>query len=215
LKIVPYELSLQRGLDFLSDLPTASADLILTDPKSVSVETQVLNASEEVFASESRVENFLQQVYRVLRPNSHFYLFVDLEWMFVSKSLAETLRFKVWKPLIWDRVIEAAGDRYASRYSFVLFLEKGKRKLNDLGIADVLRYPQRATEGSWEKSVPLLEVLIKQSTRPNELVIDPFVGSGETGIAAMTLGRRFLGGGASASAHAALATVKIGSLISP
>jgi DNA modification methylase len=36
-------------------------------------------------------------------------------------------------------------------------------------------------------------VLIRQSTAPGELVIDPFMGSGSVGVAATGLGRRFGG----------------------
>ena len=37
------------------------------------------------------------------------------------------------------------------------------------------------------------EVLINQSTQPGEVVADPFMGSGSVGVAALRLGRRFLG----------------------
>jgi site-specific DNA-methyltransferase (adenine-specific) len=36
-------------------------------------------------------------------------------------------------------------------------------------------------------------VLITQSSQPGELVADPFMGSGSAGVAALRLGRRFLG----------------------
>jgi len=47
------------------------------------------------------------------------------------------------------------------------------------------------------------EILIRQSSAPGELVIDPFVGSGFTGVAAARLGRRFLGNDVCAEAVAA------------
>jgi 16S rRNA G966 N2-methylase RsmD len=43
------------------------------------------------------------------------------------------------------------------------------------------------------KPVALLEELIGVSSRPYDLMLDPFAGSGATGVAAMRLGRRFLG----------------------
>jgi DNA modification methylase len=46
------------------------------------------------------------------------------------------------------------------------------------------------------------EVLIGQSTDKDELVIDPFMGSGSTGHAALSLGRRFAGTDISANAVA-------------
>ena len=44
-----------------------------------------------------------------------------------------------------------------------------------------------------EKPVPLLETLVTQSTQPGESVVDPFMGSGSAGCAALRHGRHFLG----------------------
>jgi site-specific DNA-methyltransferase (adenine-specific) len=44
-----------------------------------------------------------------------------------------------------------------------------------------------------EKPVELLEILIGNSTRPGEIVIDPFAGSGSTGEAAFWQGCKFEG----------------------
>ena len=44
-----------------------------------------------------------------------------------------------------------------------------------------------------QKPLALLERIIMATTDPGNLVVDPFVGSGTTGIAAVKLGRRFIG----------------------
>jgi site-specific DNA-methyltransferase (adenine-specific)/modification methylase len=44
-----------------------------------------------------------------------------------------------------------------------------------------------------QKPVALMEILINQYTKPGDLVCDPYMGSGSTGIAAVRLGRRFVG----------------------
>jgi site-specific DNA-methyltransferase (adenine-specific) len=44
-----------------------------------------------------------------------------------------------------------------------------------------------------QKPLALLERIIAASSNPRDLVLDPFVGSGTTGIAAAKLGRRFIG----------------------
>jgi adenine-specific DNA-methyltransferase len=44
-----------------------------------------------------------------------------------------------------------------------------------------------------EKPMPLLAQIIAASSRPDALVVDAFMGSGSTGHAALTLGRRFIG----------------------
>lgn len=50
---------------------------------------------------------------------------------------------------------------------------------------------RRAVKGS--KSVPLMEAILRDYTDLGDLVCDPFAGSGTTGVAAIRLGRRFVG----------------------
>lgn len=44
-----------------------------------------------------------------------------------------------------------------------------------------------------QKPVSLLERVVRCSSRPGDLVLDPFSGSGTTGVAAVSCGRRYLG----------------------
>jgi site-specific DNA-methyltransferase (adenine-specific) len=44
-----------------------------------------------------------------------------------------------------------------------------------------------------EKPVPLMAELVGLFTNPNEIILDPFMGSGTTGVAALRLGRQFVG----------------------
>jgi site-specific DNA-methyltransferase (adenine-specific) len=114
---------------------------------------------------------------------------------------AEAAGFKFWKPLIWDKCAIGMGYHYRARYEFILFFEKGKRKLNNLGTADVLPFKRVWRGYPTEKPVDLLKVLIEQSTEPNEIVIDPFFGSGSTLMAAMELNRKYWGNDISDEAH--------------
>jgi len=85
------------------------------------------------------------------------------------------------------------GYHYRARYECILFFEKGKRKLNDLGIADILQAPRINGGYPAEKPPAISETLISQSTQAGELVIDPFMGSGSVGFAAISRGRSFMG----------------------
>lgn len=207
-------LSQDDAVNWLSMLDSASVDLLITDPPYESLEkhrkigtTTRLKVSKsssnqwfEIFPN-ARFEELLREVYRVLKKNAHFYLFCDQETMFVIKPIAEKIGFKFWKPIVWDKVSIGMGYHYRARHEYILFFEKGKRKLNDLSIPDILTHKRVYRGYPTEKPVSLLEVLVAQSSREGELVADPFFGSGSTLVAAKNLNRQFKGNDISSSAH--------------
>lgn len=209
----PYAVTQLDAVEFLESLPNASVDLIVTDPPYESLEkhraigtTTRLKHSKassnnwfQIFPNE-RFPELLAQLYRVLKPNSHFYLFCDQETMFVIKPLAEQAGFRFWKPIVWDKQKIGMGYHYRSRYEFVLFFEKGKRKLLDLSVPDVLAYPRIHRGYPTEKPWQVSQVLLSQSSEPGQIVLDPFMGSGSVGVAALRNQRRFLGNDISAEA---------------
>lgn len=207
-------LSQLDAVEWLKSLEDSSVDLVITDPPYESLEkhravgtTTRLKVSKsssnewfKIFPN-SRFEELFEQVYRVLRKNSHFYLFCDPETMFHAKPIAEQVGFKFWKPIIWDKKKIGMGYHYRARYENILFFEKGKRKLNNLSIPDILEITRIHNGYPTEKPVDLAKILINQSTQPGELVIDPFFGSASVGVAAVELERNFIGNDLSDSAH--------------
>jgi site-specific DNA-methyltransferase (adenine-specific) len=201
-----FDLSVVDAVEWLRAQPAESLDLIVTDPAYESLEkhravgtTTRLKHSKassndwfSVFPN-ARFGELFDEAFRVLKRNTHLYLFCDAETMFVAKPEAERAGFKFWKPLVWDKQTIGMGYHYRARYEFILFFEKGKRRLNDLGIADVIGVPRVHRGYPAEKPPAVSEVLIKQSTLPGELVGDPFMGSGSVGVAALRAGRRFRG----------------------
>src|SRR5260221_5401413 len=130
---------------------------------------------------------------RVMKMELLFYQFCDPEQLFVEKLIAEAACFMSWKPLIWRKDRLGMGYHYRAIYECILFFEKGKRKLHNLGISDVLDAPRILNGYPAEKPPKLSEVLITQSTEPGLLIVDPFMGSGSVGVAAIRNGRYFLG----------------------
>jgi site-specific DNA-methyltransferase (adenine-specific) len=201
-----FELAQADAVDWLRQQATGSVDLAITDPAYESLEkhraigtTTRLKHSKassndwfRIFPN-TRFPELLNELYRVLAKNSHLYLFSDAETMFVVKPIAEAAGFKFWKPIVHDKVYIGLGYHYRSRYELILFFEKGKRKLRDLSVPDILRCPRVRNGYPAEKPVEVSEVLITQSSDPGALVIDPFFGSGSVGMAALRTGRHFMG----------------------
>jgi site-specific DNA-methyltransferase (adenine-specific) len=204
--IPPFELFTEDAVTWLQGLPAASLDLVITDPAYESLEKhRAIGTTTRLKHSKSssndwfkifpnaRFAELFHQVWRVLKPDTHFYLLCDAETMFVAKPAAEQAGFKFWKPLVWDKRSIGMGYHYRARYELILFFEKGKRRLNDLGIADIISVPRVRGGYPAEKPAEVAAVLIGQSSQPGETVVDPFMGSGSVGVAAARLGRRFLG----------------------
>ena len=73
----------------------------------------------------------------------------------------------------------------------------GHSKLNGGGRRNVFTHPcqppDRTGEHPTEKPISLMREIISLFSAPGQLVCDPFMGSGTTGVAAVKLGRRFIG----------------------
>jgi site-specific DNA-methyltransferase (adenine-specific) len=195
-----YDVKKQDAFKFLSKINSQTVDLVITDPPYESLEkyrkigtTTRLKKQWFDIVPNSRFEELFSEIYRVLKNNTHFYLFCDQETMFVAKPIAEKVGFKFWKPIVWDKINIGMGYHYRSRYEFILFFEKGKRKIHDLSMPDILPVKRITNKYPTQKPVALLQLLICQSTNDEEIVCDPFMGSGTSCIAAIRDNRGFIG----------------------
>ncbi|HJK91703.1 MAG TPA: site-specific DNA-methyltransferase [Polyangiaceae bacterium LLY-WYZ-15_(1-7)] len=220
-------LAREDAVAWLEGLPDECAHLAITDPpyeslekhRSVGTTTRLSmsksssNAWFPIFPN-ARFEALFAELYRVLKPDAHLYLFCDPTTAFVVKPIGEAAGFTFWKPLVWDKRRIGMGYHYRSRYELVLFFEKGKRRLADLSVPDVLEAARVHGGYPTEKPAELIDVLVRQSSSAGELVIDPFFGSGATGEAALGAGRPFWGCDLTDAAHE-IATPRLGAFATP
>lgn len=190
----------------LADIEHNLLDLIVTDPPYASLDAHravgtTTRLKEEWFPTIQNTEypRLFQLMHDVLKPNSHAYVFTDFQTLYPMIQAAEAAGFRVWKPLVWDKVALGMGYHYRCQHEFILFLEKGKRRLASLSVPDVLRVKAVRRQKNdplkypTEKPVDLVKILIEQSSSPGDVVLDPFCGSGAVGVAALSTGRRFVG----------------------
>lgn len=109
--------------------------------------------------------------------------------------------FHFIKSLIWDKGNKIMGLYYMSQFEYILFFRKGKGiKINNCGTSDILRVANNKSKDEngnnlhdTEKPIELMKTLIENSSQEGDIVIDPFMGIGSTGIAAKQLNRKFIG----------------------
>ena len=208
------ELYQKDALDFLEGIPDESVDVIVTDPpywtldkwRKMGTTTRLggnrveENQRPEMFF-ETVDQNYLWQVFleldRVLKLDGHLYIFCDdivapilLNWI---REARDEHRFGEAHMLIWDKVNQGMGYHYRRRYECIVFAWREKRdgvrkfekrKLANLGMADVFQYKRIVNSYPTEKPVDLIRDLITQSARPGNTLLDPFSGSGVLGAAA-------------------------------
>jgi len=130
-----------------------------------------------------------------LDPSAHVYVFAGYSHVHTFKAIMAE-HFEVQdNPLIWVKDNHTMADfsrKYPNRHEYILFgWVKGSERRLARCIPDVLTFGrERTTTHSAQKPTDLLKVLIEQSSEVGELVLDPFGGSGSTGIAAAALKRR-------------------------
>ena len=201
-----FHVALVDCVAFLRSLGDETVDLIVTDPAYESLEKHRAHGTTtrltadwfEIFRNE-RFPELLAECFRVLKPNAHLYVYSDQETAFVTKPMAEAAGFRWWKHLVWEKTkrdddepAAGMGYHYRAAHELIGFYEKGKRRLADLGVCDVLRAP-RVKGYPTEKPVSVSRTLIEQSSSPGDLVVDIFMGSASVGEAALLSGRRFAG----------------------
>ena len=140
----------------------------------------------------------IRYVYRLLKEDSAFYCFCNANHIDFFKQEIEEY-FKVKNILIWIKNNHTAGDlkgAYGKKTEFIIYAVKGRHLLNGKRDVDTLYYNRVVGNMQLhqnQKPVDLIEFLISKSSQPNDVVLDPFMGSGTTGVACKKINRKFIG----------------------
>ena len=93
--------------------------------------------------------------------------------------------------LLW--AAKTVTSKHTFNYQLMKELNGGKQMKTVWKMNPPLKSEKKFGKHPTQKPVELLERIILASTSPGDLIIDPFVGSGTTGIAAAKTGRKFIG----------------------
>ena len=200
-------------LDTLKNIPNESIDLIVTDPpypttsrgnagNSGGMLQKDINKKGKVFTYNNiDCSEYAPEFYRLLKDGSHCYVMTNHINLIDMLNTFTDVGFHFIKSLIWNKGNKIMGQYYMSQYEYILFFRKGKgKKINNCGTSDILSISNKKTKDKdgknihdTEKPVELMEVLVNNSSQENELVLDPFMGVGSTGIACIKNKRNFIG----------------------
>lgn len=143
-------------------------------------------------------ENVLKNLYPKMSENSAALVWCD--WKY-EKEFADSLQkhgFDIKNSIVWIKSNHGTGDlsgSFAPKHERLLFATKGRPIFNEEGrLPDVLsgsEFPN--TEHPTPKPVDLIERIIQHLTYQGDIIVDPFMGCGTTGIASVRNNRIFWG----------------------
>lgn len=191
------------AIDLLRMLPDESVNCVVTDPpygvgSQVSARRLPAERFDEIEGADTINSEWLCDAYRVLPSDGAMYVFA--KWVNVGmwQDAISNIGFDVRNMIVWDKGQHGTGDlqgAYAPRHELILFCCKGNHKLKPPRRADVLCIPKINPIDlihPYQKPSALLEVLITSSTDKGDIILDPFCGSGSTGLAARNLNRHYI-----------------------
>lgn len=142
------------------------------------------------------LDDFFNKAYNCLKDNTAIYCFCSWHNVDTFKQKIEKY-FKIKNILIWVKNNHGSGDlqaSYAPTYELIIYANKGRCLIKSKRPEDVLYANKTGNKiHPTQKPVDLLENFIKTSTYEKEIILDPFMGSGSTGVACKNLNRNFIG----------------------
>lgn len=181
-------------IDALATIQPGSVDLVVTDPPYV---CRYRDRSGRRLAGDNHADWILPAFDQIARAMRHDSICVSFYGWTAIAEFMDAWKRSGLKPvghLVWHK-------RYASRIGFVearheqaFILAKGNPPRPARPLPDVLPWTYTGNQlHPTQKAVEVIQPLIEAFSRSGDLVLDPFMGSGTTGVAAGQCGRRFLG----------------------
>lgn len=206
------DVTLYRGdcLAVLAGMEDASVDVVVADPPYQSLDVEVSTGTTTRLIrrdqcggkplaaadgpawfdtlTDEAIGEVLAECERIVKPTGAIYVFADV------KSGLRLFANWARNVIVWDKCKIGMGYAWRRQHEWIGYRPMPKHKLRDQSLSDVLR-----VEGVQDKEHPtqkpqgVIRPLVKNSTDCGAVVLDPFMGSGTTGLACIQTGRKFIG----------------------
>lgn len=157
---------------------------------------------------------WLKAVQRTLKPNGTLWVSGTSHNTYLIGHAMQSLGFKMLNDIAWIKpnaapnlscryfthshetilwAAKSAKSKHTFNYSAMREENGGKQMRSYWSITPPKKAEKVHGKHPTQKPLALLERITVASTVPGDLILDPFVGSGTTGVAALAHGRRFVG----------------------
>ncbi len=194
-------------------------DLLRPDATKVDAVDDAWDKFDDFAAYDSFTQNWLAQAYRILKPNGTIWVIGSYHNIFRVGNQLQNMGFWVLNDIVWVKtnpMPNFRGTRFTNAHETLIWCAKSSKSkytfnydsmkaFNDdmqmrsdwhLPIClgnERLKTPEGKKVHTTQKPESLLYRVILASTNPNDVILDPFFGTGTTGAVAKKLGRRYIG----------------------
>ena len=200
-------------LELMKGFDNKSIDLVITDPPyklNKTTGSMTLSSKSDRWQGNLRAgdktanilnviqfSEWLPEVYRVLKENSHCYVWVNDKNLVDLCNEAEKVGLRLHNILVWKKNNCTPNRWYMKNCEFIVFLHKGRsfpiKNLGDAQLFECDNINGKDKLHPTQKPITYLERLILNSSNELDTVLDPFMGSGSTGVACINTNRKFIG----------------------
>ena len=178
----------------LAMLPEGSVDLVVTDPPYV---CRYRDRAGRTIANDNHaewIEPAFWEIHRVMKPDTLCVSFYG--WQHVERFML------AWKAagltpvghVVWPKEYVSRSGFLAAKHEQAFLLAKGNPPRPATRLPDVLPWAYSGNVNHpTEKAEAVIRPLIEAFSKRGTAVLDPFMGSGTTGVACARLDRRFVG----------------------
>ncbi len=161
--------------------------------------------------------SWLSECYRILKPGGTIWVTGTLH-VYLSVGMAMLqIGYRILNDIIWQKpnpppnlgcrcfthstetVLWATNAKKGSKHRHTFRYEQMREENGGKQMKNVWQFPPAGRDEKkhgkhpTQKPVALIERCLRASTNPGDVIFDPFAGSGATGVAALGMGRKFIG----------------------
>lgn len=202
-------------LEVLKTLPDNSVDLLIADPpyklkttgggsvnKIKKLNKSLEGVEKAKITNGYDIELFAQEFLRVMKEINIYYWCNKAQIYEYLKLYVGQLKCK-FDIICWHKTnaLPTYSNKYLSDTEYLLYFRKEKGKCFPENYEDAKTYylsPLNTKDKKiWEhptiKPLSITEKIIRNSSKENSIILDPFMGSGTTGVACINTSRDFIG----------------------
>lgn len=202
--------------EIIKKIPDHSIDFILTDPPynlgqhstgniPLPGRSAMNNDVAEWDMIDFNPEEWADEFIRILKPNGNLFIFTSYNqlgrWYNCLDHRFDTSNFMIWHKTNPAPKIYKAGFLNSCEMIFTCWNKKhtwnfiSQKEMHNFVESPICMKPERLSNPKHptQKPVSILKKFIEIASNKDDIVFDPFMGVGSTGVAAIELGRKFIG----------------------